>query len=254
MPVRFSRWMVPQLFSAANVTICLESLWLMSRMILDSLSLMVRMALTFFCLPNWRRSSLYFLRRCLFCRPLPKNWVLPSAATTPTAGQRIPRSTPRIPSPTNSFSSVGTEICAIQWKPFFVIRKVPNLEPESNTNNSSGMTALMAVFFAFPSAMIGNRIAVESTEKLWLLYESIGLLKVHFPNCLCLLLAYRISSFLRAEGMPDSMFFEVTRGNFSSRIACWTNTFACRMYSSESLFSSLACVFVGFNLIWTVFI
>ena len=187
MPERFSRWIVPQLFSAANVTICLESLWLMSRMILDSLLLMLRMALIFFCLPNCRRSSLYFLRRCLFCRPLPKNWVFPSAATTPTAGQRIPKSTPRVPSPQNSLSSVGTEICAIQWNPFFVIRIAPNLQPESNLKISSGMTALIAVFFTFPSTIIGKRMAATSTEKFWLLYESIGFLKVHFPNCLCLL-------------------------------------------------------------------
>ena len=65
--------------------------------------------------------------------------VLPAVAEELglAVGQRMPRSTPRMTSPTNSLSSVRTEICAIQWKPFFVIRKVPNLEPESNANNSS---------------------------------------------------------------------------------------------------------------------
>lgn len=54
--------------------------------------------------------------------------------------------------------------------------------------------------------------------------------------------------------MSDSMCFEVTLGKFSSRIACWINAFACRMYSTESRFNSVASVFVGFSLIWTVFI
>ena len=115
------------------------------------------------------------------------------------------------------------------------------------------ITALMAVFFAFPYAMIGNRIAVASIEK-FLLYKNIGFLKVNLPNCLYLLLAYWISSFFRTEGMSDSMCFEMTRGNCSSRAAFWINAFVCRIYSTESRFSSMACVFVGFSLFWTVFI